>query len=94
MQSSKKALPVRVILLEDPNGTDCEVPLSDFGKTVVFDGAPAMQTANGYLEKPFAPEDVLDLLLVNLGMVQWCGMIAHWNSAGKGWPEAGVASYL
>ena len=85
LESSKTALPVRVILLEDPNGTDCKIPLSAFGKSVVFYGSAAMQTANEYLEKPFSSEDVLDLLLVDLGMVQWCEMISRWNSAGKGW---------
>ena len=44
-----------------------------------------MRTANDHLEKPFSAEDVLDLLLVDLGMVQWCEMISRWNSAGKGW---------
>ena len=85
LKSAKKSLPARITLLEDPDGTECKIPLSVFGSTVVFQKNPAMQTANDHLEKPFSAEDVLDLLLVDLGMVKWCEMLSRWNSAGKGW---------
>ena len=29
--------------------------------------------------------DILDALLLDFGMVQWCGMIARWQAQGKGW---------
>ena len=85
LQHSKKHLPAYITVLEDPCGTDCVIPLSSFGKKNVCDHIPAMRSAVEYLEKPFSPEDVLDLLLLDLGMVQWCGMISRWTSAGKGW---------
>ena len=79
------SLPVLVVIREVVADKSCAYPLGKFGMKVLHEKKPILKLAREFFDIPPQPEDVLDMLLVELGMVQWCDMIRRWHAAEKCW---------
>ncbi len=90
LRLSSEALPVTVRVHDHPRGESREVPLGKFGQAVLGTSQTSQSSGIRDIAKPYikgevCAEAVLELLLVEFGMVQWCAMIDRWSARDKGW---------